>query len=81
MEDSVVVDAKRILLRYGVPVAVLDHIDDKERVELARLVSRTPVPDRGDRLEELLVERGYLEEAVAKASRSKRNRKRKKKRA
>lgn len=81
MEDSVVVDAKRILLRYGVPVAVLDDIDDKERVELARLVSRTPVPDRGDRLEELLVERGYLDEAVAKASRSKRNRKRKKKRA
>jgi hypothetical protein len=76
VEDSVVVDAKRILLRYGVPVAVLDRIDDTERVELARLVSRTPVPDRGDRLEELLVERGYLEEATAKASRSRRKKRR-----
>lgn len=76
MEDSVVVDAKRILLRYGVPVAVLDRIDDPERVELARLVSRTPVPDRGSRLEELLVERGYLEQVTAKAARSGRKRKR-----
>lgn len=76
MEDSVVVDAKRILLRYGVPVAVLDQIEDTERVELARLVSRTPVPDRGVRLEELLVERGYLEQVTAKASRSGRRRKR-----
>lgn len=76
MEDSVVVDAKRILLRYGVPVAVLDHIKDPERIELARLVSRTPVPDRGDRLQDLLVERGYLDaSAVTRTSRRKRKRK------
>lgn len=77
MEDSVVVDAKRILLRYGVPIAVLDRIEDPERIELARLVSRTPVPDRGERLEILLVERGYLDAAVLeKRAGKKRKRKR-----
>ncbi|MEX2532200.1 MAG: hypothetical protein WD960_15650 [Gemmatimonadota bacterium] len=75
MED-VVVDAKRILLRYGVPIAILDGIDDAERVELARLVSRTAVPDRGDRLEELLVERGYLEAVSVKSRKGKKRRRR-----
>lgn len=64
MEDSVVVDAKRILLRYGVPIATLDDIDDPERIEFARAVSRTPVPQRGRRVLELLVENGYLDAAV-----------------
>lgn len=68
MDDSVLVDAKRILLRYGAPIAILDHIGETDRVELARLVSRTPVPDRGDRLLDLLVERGYLEAEVAQAA-------------
>lgn len=76
MDDSVVVDAKRILLRYGAPIAILDQIEDTERIELARLVSRTEVPDRGSRLEDLLVERGYLD---ADAVSSKRKKKRKKK--
>lgn len=72
MED-VGVDAKRILLRYGAPIAVLDRIDEAERIELARLVSRTAVPDRGGRLETLLVERGYIEEpaGTGKSSRKK----------
>ena len=77
MDDSVVVDAKRILLRYGAPIAILDDIDDKERIELARLVSRTDVPDRGDRLQELLVERGYLDADAVTTSKKKRRRKRK----
>jgi hypothetical protein len=78
MEDSVAVDAKRILLRYGVPIAILDQIEVPERIELAREVSRTEVPERGDRLTDLLVERGYLEaEAVAAARSSRRKRRRK----
>lgn len=81
MDDSVAVDAKRILLRYGAPIVLLDRIDDKERIELARMVSRTPVPDRGYRLQDLLVERGYLDseevtEARAKAKGRKKPRKR-----
>ncbi len=75
MSDSVTVDAKRILLRYGVPIAVLDGIGDDERIELARLVSRTDVPERGNRLQDLLVERGYLDaEAVAAARKGRRKR-------
>jgi hypothetical protein len=77
VDDSVVVDAKRILLRYGAPIAILDKIEDTERIELARLVSRTEVPDRGSRLQDLLVERGYLD-ADAVTSVKKRRRKKKK---
>ncbi len=71
MDDSVAVDAKRILLRYGAPIALLDRIEDQERIELARLVSRTPVPDRGDRLLDLLLERGYLDAEAVTAARGK----------
>lgn len=73
MDDSVAVDAKRILLRYGVPIATLDEIDEPERIRFARLVSRTPVPQRGRRALELLVENGYLDEsALEKQSRGRR---------
>ncbi len=61
MSDSVAVDAKRILLRYGAPIAIMDQIQEKDRITLARTVSRTPVPERGIRLRELLVEHGYLD--------------------
>lgn len=61
MEDSVAVDAKRILLRYGAPISVLDRIAEGDRITLARIVSRTSLPERGGRLKELLVEGGYLE--------------------
>jgi hypothetical protein len=77
VEDSVAVDAKRILLRYGAPIALLDRIDDTERITLAREVSRTPVPDRSERLQDLLVERGYLDAETVAASRTKRKRKKK----
>jgi hypothetical protein len=75
LEDSVAVDAKRILLRYGAPIALLDEIDDAARILLAREVSRTPVPDRGDRLRELLVEGGFLDASEVEAKRSRKPRK------
>ncbi len=65
MSDSVAVDAKRILLRYGAPIGVMDKIGERERIEFARDLSRTPVPDRGERLLGILVEHGYLDAAVA----------------
>lgn len=77
MEDSVAVDAKRILLRYGVPIALLDQIDDAERIGLARELSRTPVPDRGNRLQDLLVEKGYLDAEAVAATRARKSRRRK----
>ena len=60
MIDSVVVDAKRILLRYGTPIVVLDKVTEDERIRLARLISRTPLAERELRLRELLSEAGHL---------------------
>lgn len=62
MADSVAVDAKRILLRYGAPIRVMPDIPEEERIEFARIVSRTTLSEREPRLQELLVERGYLNE-------------------
>ncbi len=62
MNDSVAVDAKRILLRYGAPIAVLDSVSEEDQIRFARLVARTPLQDREKRLREFLAEEGYLEE-------------------
>ena len=59
MSDSVAVDAKRILLRYGAPISVLDDVSDDERIELARAIAKTALAEREARLKELLAERGY----------------------
>ena len=59
MSDSVAVDAKRILLRYGAPINVLDEVSDDERIALARAIAKTALSDRETRLKELLAERGY----------------------
>ena len=60
MADTVAVDAKRILLRYGTPISVLDKIAKEERIELARTIARTALPERERRLRELLAEAGYI---------------------
>ena len=78
VSDSVVVDAKRILLRYGAPIGLLDEIQEADRIAFARAVSRTPVPERGERLLGLLVEHGYLDEGVAEVSLKKLRKARKK---
>lgn len=62
MKDQVSVDAKRILLRYGAPIAVLDEVPEKERVEFARIIARTDLSDRQQKLKDLLKERGYMDE-------------------
>jgi hypothetical protein len=59
LSDSVAVDAKRILLRYGAPINVLDEVSDEERIVLARAISKTNLAEREGRLKELLAERGY----------------------
>jgi hypothetical protein len=63
LNDSVAVDAKRILLRYGAPIAILDSVSEDDQIRFARLVARTTLPEREERLRELLAEGGYLEEA------------------
>jgi len=62
VNDSVAVDAKRILLRYGAPIGVLDKVSENDRIRFARLIARTALPEREDRLRELLQEEGYAEE-------------------
>lgn len=54
MDDSVARDAKRLLLRYGAPIAVVDKLSDDERITYARTIIRTAVPQRPGHLRELL---------------------------
>ena len=62
MNDSVSIDAKRILLRYGAPIAVLDKVKEADRIEFARTITRTTLSEREPRLRDLLREHGYLED-------------------
>jgi hypothetical protein len=57
--DSVIIDAKRILLRYGAPIDILDKVSDEDRITLARAIAKTNLPEREGRLKELLAEGGY----------------------
>jgi hypothetical protein len=78
LEDSVAVDAKRILLRYGAPIAVMDRLEEADRIALAQEISRVSLPDRGNHLQDLLVERGLLDAEVVAASRARKGKKKKK---
>lgn len=62
MNDSVAIDAKRILLRYGAPIVILDDVTEAHRIEFAREIAKTSLPERQKRLRELLVESGYIVE-------------------
>jgi len=62
--DSVAVDAKRILLRYGAPIAILDKISEAHRIEFAREIAKTQLSDRELRMHRLLIEHGYIDESV-----------------
>jgi len=62
VNDSVAVDAKRILLRYGAPIVILDDVTEAHRIEFAREIAKTALPERQKRLRELLVEHGYIVE-------------------
>jgi len=73
LTDTVAVDAKRILLRYGAPIAVLDKVSTSHRIEYAREIAKTSLPDREGRLRELLVEGGYLDASAAPKRRKRRS--------
>ena len=68
--DEVAVDAKRILLRYGAPIDVLDEVGEVERIELARFIARTLLPERERRLRQELADRGYMEPPTVKTRKS-----------
>lgn len=65
MSDSVVIDAKRILLRYGAPINVLDRVSDEDRITLARAIAKTILPERQSRLKELLAQGGYYDDELS----------------
>ena len=60
LNDSVAIDAKRILLRYGAPISVLDAVSQAHRIDFAREVAKTALPERQVRLRELLIENAYI---------------------
>ena len=60
MNDSVAVDAKRILLRYGAPIAILDKVSEPHRIEFAREIAKTALPEREKRLRQLLIDKNYI---------------------
>jgi hypothetical protein len=60
MDDSVAKDAKRLLLRYGAPISVVEQLSDDERITYARNIIRIAVPDRPAHLRGLLSDDGRL---------------------
>lgn len=60
VSDSVAVDAKRILLRYGAPINILDDVSEDDRIKFARMIAKTSLPEREVTLRTLLEEQGYI---------------------
>jgi hypothetical protein len=59
--DEVAKDAKRLLLRYGAPIAIVDQLSDDDRITYARSVVRTSLGDRPAKVKELLSEGGWFD--------------------
>lgn len=59
MDDSVARDAKRLLLRYGAPIAIVDQLSDDDRITYARSIVKTTLSERPGRLKKLLAEGGW----------------------
>jgi hypothetical protein len=60
MDDSVAKDAKRLLLRYGAPIAIVDELSEDERINYARNIIRIAVPDRPAHLRNILKDGGHM---------------------
>ena len=60
MSSFVATEAKRILLRYGAPIAVLETVDEEKRIAFAREVAKTELSGREDKVRSLLVSNGFL---------------------
>jgi hypothetical protein len=51
----------------------LDKVSVSHRIEFAREIAKTALPDREDRLRELLVEGGYVDGSVKAKKRKRRS--------
>jgi hypothetical protein len=59
-DDNVAKDAKRLLLRYGAPISVVDTLTDEEKIAYARSIIKETVPDRPQFLRRLLAGDGRM---------------------
>ncbi|HKJ92210.1 MAG TPA: hypothetical protein VJ957_03530 [Longimicrobiales bacterium] len=59
--DEVARDAKRLLLRYGAPITVVDKLPEDDRISFARSIIRTTLSDRPAKVKQLLTEGGWIE--------------------
>lgn len=59
--DEVARDAKRLLLRYGAPITVVDQLSEDDRISFARSIIRTTLSDRPAKVKELLTEGGWID--------------------
>jgi len=65
MADSVARDAKRWLLRYGAPIAVVEQLPEEEQITIVRSLIRTALSERPAKLRELLEAGGWSGNGVA----------------
>jgi hypothetical protein len=61
--DEVAKDAKRLLLRYGAPISVVDQLPEPDRISYARSIVRTSLSERPKKVKELLAEGGWMDES------------------
>jgi hypothetical protein len=61
--DEVAKDAKRLLLRYGAPISVVDRLPEPDRISYARSIVRTTLSERPKKVKELLAEGGWLDKS------------------
>lgn len=61
--DEVAKDAKRLLLRYGAPISVVNQLSEDDRITYARSVVRTTLAERPAKVKELLADGGWLKSA------------------
>lgn len=59
MDDSVARDAKRLLLRYGAPISVVDRLSEDDRISVARSLIHTALNDRPAKLRAMLSAGGW----------------------
>ncbi|MEN8376588.1 MAG: hypothetical protein ABFS34_14165 [Gemmatimonadota bacterium] len=59
--DDVARDAKRLLLRYGAPIAIVDKLPEDDRITYARVIIHTTLSERGKKVKQLLAEGGWTE--------------------
>lgn len=59
MDDSVARDAKRLLLRYGAPIAVVEKLSEEDQIGYARTIIRTGLAERTTKVKEILAEDGW----------------------